>query len=78
MDGLHGLSSLRMICKVRSFATLVGMIDSDLMPIAHVLGSFQLGRILHEVIIFTMLVTRCRRGGAMCCACTEAVVRSGG
>ena len=69
---------LRMIWKARPCGKLTGMIDADLVPISHVSGSHQIGRILHEVIIFTMLVTRCRRGGAMCSACTGPVVRSDG
>ena len=69
---------LRMIWKARPCGKLNGMIDADLVPISHVSGSHQVGRIFHEEVIFTVLVTRCRRGGAMCSACTEAVVRSGG
>ena len=76
--GHDGLIMLRMICKARSCKKLTGMIDTDIVPIAHVSDSFQLGRIFHEVIIFTILATRCRRGGAMCSACTEPVVRSDG
>ena len=49
------------------------MMGADLVTISHVSGSHQAGRIFHEEIIFTMLVPRCRRGGAMCFACTEAV-----
>ena len=64
-DGLDGLSSLHKICKARPCVMLTGMIDADLVPISHVSGSHQIGRILHEVTIFTMLVTRCRRGGAV-------------
>ena len=44
-----------MICKARSCAQLTGMIDADLVPIAHVLGSFQLGRVSHEMITCTTL-----------------------
>ena len=77
-DGLDGLITVRIISKARPCAKLTGMIEADLAPISHVSGSHQLGRTLHEVIIFTMLVTRCRRGGAMCSACTEPVVRSDG
>ena len=75
---LDGLIMRRMICKARPCGKLTGIIDADLVPINHVRGSHQVGRILHEEIIFTMLVTRCRRGGAMCSACTEAFVRSDG
>ena len=69
---------LRMIWKARPCGKLTGMIDGDLVPISHVSGSHQVSRILHEDIIFTVLVTRCRCGGAMCSACTEPVVRSDG
>ena len=77
-DGLDGLSSLRKICKARPCAKLTAMIDDDRVPISHVSGSHQIGRIFHEVIIFTIIVTRQRCGGAMCSACTEPVVRSVG
>ena len=40
-------------------------------PISHVRGSHQFSRVFHEVIIFTIIVTRCRRGGAMCSAFTD-------
>ena len=77
-DGLDGLITVRIISKVRPCANLTGMIEADLAPISHVSGSHQVGRILHEEIIFTVLVTQCRCGGAMCSACTEPVVRSVG
>ena len=77
-DGLHGLITVRIISKVRPCANLTGMIEADLAPISHVSGSHQLGRALHEDIIFTIIVTRRRRGGAMHSACTEPVVRSVG
>ena len=78
-DGLHGLITVRIISKVRPMdANLTGMIEADLAPISHVSGSHQLGRTLHEVIIFTVIVTRQRCGGAMCSACTEPVIRSVG
>ena len=77
-DGLDGLITVRIISKARPCAKLTGMIEADLAPISHVSGSHQVGRILHEEIIFTMLVTRCRRDGAMCSAYTEAFVRSDG
>ena len=44
------------------------MIGADLVPINYVSGSHQLGRALHEVIIFTIIVTRQRCGAAMCFA----------
>ena len=67
-DGLDGLSSLRKICKARPCVMLTGMIDADQMPISHVSGSHQVGRMFHEVIIFTITMTRRRRGGALCSA----------
>ena len=70
-DGPHGLINVRIISKVRPCANLTGMIEADLAPISHVSGSHQLGRTFHEVIIFTIIVTRCRRGGAMCSAFTD-------
>ena len=75
-DGLDGLITVRIISKARPCAKLTGMIEADLAPISHVSGSHQLGRTLHEVIIFTIIMTRQRCGGAMCSACTEPVVRS--
>ena len=57
-DGLHGLITVRIISKVRPSANLTGMIEDDLEPISHVSGRHQLGRALHEVIIFTIIVTR--------------------
>ena len=39
-----------MICKARSCAKLVGMIDADHVPVRHVSGSHHLGRIMHEMI----------------------------
>ena len=67
-----------MMCKAAPFEKLTCTIDTGTVAVRHVSGSHQLGRILHEEIIFTLLVTRCGRGGAMCSACTEAFVRSGG
>ena len=52
---LDGLSSSRMLCKARSRAKLAWMIDAVLVAIGHVSGSHQLGRVLHEVITFTVL-----------------------
>ena len=51
-DGLDGLITVRIISKARPCAKLTGMIEADLAPISHVSGSHQLGRTLHEVIIF--------------------------
>ena len=77
-DGLDGLITVRIISKARPCAKLTGMIEADLAPISHVSGSHKLGRTFHEVIIFTIIMTRQRCGGAMCSACTEPVVRSVG
>ena len=56
-DGLHGLITVLIISKARPCANLTGMIEADLAPISHVSGSHQLGRTLHEVIIFTIILT---------------------
>ena len=55
MNGLARLSSLRKTCKAASFDKRLCMIDADLTAISHVSGSHQLGRVLHEVITFTVL-----------------------
>ena len=55
MCGLHGQQAVRMICKARSCAQQVSMLDTDHVSIAHVLGSFQTGRILHDVITSTTI-----------------------
>ena len=57
-DGLHGLITVRIISKVRPCANLTGMIEADLEPVSHVSGSHQLARTMHEVIIFTITLTR--------------------
>ena len=57
-DGLDGLITVRIISKARPCAKLTGMIDTDHVPISHVSGSHQAGRIFHEVIIFTITLTR--------------------
>ena len=54
------------------------MIDHDLVLISHVSGSHQFIRVFHEVIIFTIIVTRCQRGAAMCSAFTKQDYRSDG
>ena len=77
-DGHDGLSSLRKTCKLQPCVKLACVINADHVPISHVSGSHQVGRALHEVIIFIIIVTRQRCGGAMCSACTEPVVRSDG
>ena len=48
--GLHGLSSLRMICKARSCAKRVCMINTDHVAITYVSGCFHLARIFHDAI----------------------------
>lgn len=75
---LDGLIMLRMIWKTHPCKKLTGMIDTDHVPISHVSGGHQLGRILHEVIIFSIISARCRRGGAVCSAFSELADRSGG
>ena len=75
---LDGLIMKRMIARRVHAEKLTGMIDADLVPISHVSGSHQLGRTFHEVIIFTIIMTRQRCGGDMCSACTEPVVRGVG
>ena len=64
-DGLDGLITVRIISKARPCAKLTGMIEADLAPISHVSGSHQLGRTLHEVIIFTIIMTR-QRAAVQC------------
>ena len=68
---LDGLVLRRMIWTARPCRKLTGMIDPDLVSISHVSGSHQFSRVFHEVIIFFIIVTRCRRGGAMCSAFTD-------
>ena len=75
---LDGLILRRMIWTARPCRKLTGMIDTDLVPISHVSGSHQFSRVFHEVIIFTIIVTRCRRGGAMCSAFTDQADRVDG
>ena len=75
---LDGLIMLRMIWKARPCQKLTGMIDADHVTISHVNGSHQLGRILHEVIIFTIISARCRRGGAVYSDFSELADRSDG
>ena len=55
MDGLARLSSLRMICKAASCDKRLCMIDVGHVAIGNVSGSHQLGRVLHEVVTFTVL-----------------------
>ena len=54
-DGHDGLSSLRKTCKAASCDKRLCMIDVDLVAIGHVSGSDHLGRVLYEVVTFTVL-----------------------
>jgi len=60
MDGLDGLSSLRMIFKVTSCDNRLRNIDTGRVVIGNVSGSHQLVRVLHEVI--TVSILGCRLG----------------
>ena len=53
MGQQSGLISLRKINKAWTCFKRTGMIDADRVPISHVSGSFQLDRIVHEVITFS-------------------------
>ena len=53
--GLHGLITVRIIFKPRPCAELAGKINADLVPISHVIGSHQLGRVVLEVITVTVV-----------------------
>ena len=55
-DGHDGLSCLRKICKADLCVNWTCMINADLVAIGHVSGSPQLGRFLHEVVTFTIIV----------------------
>ena len=61
-DGPDGLSSLRMICKAASCDKRLCMIDH--VAIGHVSGSHQLGRVLYEVVAFSILGHRLRESSA--------------
>ena len=54
-DGLDGLSCLCKICKAHLCVNWACMINADLVAIGHVSGSHQLGRVLHEVVTFSIL-----------------------
>ena len=51
--GMDGLSCSSIIRKLPSWPKLTCMIDADLVAVGHVSSSHWLGRMLHEVIIFT-------------------------
>ena len=57
-DGHDGLSSWRMIGKAALCDKRLCMIDADLVAIGHVSVSHHLGRVLHEVVTFTVLEHR--------------------
>ena len=77
-DEVRWTDQLRLIWKARPCGKLIGTINADLISTSYMSGRHHIVRALHEEIIFTMLVTRCRRGGAMCSACTDPPVRSDG
>ena len=56
---------MRKTCKAASFDKRLWTIDADLVAIGHVSGSHQLGRVLHEVITFTVLGQRSLETSAM-------------
>ena len=64
MDGLDGLSSLRMIFNVASCDKRLCMIDAGRAAIANVSGSHQLVFVLHEVITVSILGCRLRESSA--------------
>ena len=64
-DGHDGLSCLRKICKAHLFVNWVGVINADLVVILNVSGSHQLGRILHEMITFSILGHRLHESSAL-------------
>ena len=49
-NGLRGLIGLCRLCKARSCAKRVGMLDYYYMPTRHVRGSFWFGRVLPDNI----------------------------
>ena len=65
-DGLDGLSSLRKTCKAASCDKRLCMIDVDHVAIGHVIGSDQIGRVLHEVINICILGERLREPCTLC------------
>ena len=52
--------SFRMMLKASPWKILIGMMDTDHVPTAHVSGSLQVAFILHELITFSMLGRRSR------------------
>ena len=57
----HGLESLRKICKAHPSAKLACMISPDLVAIGHVNSNSHFGRVLHEMITFSILGCVCSR-----------------
>ena len=57
-DGLDGLRQLAHDLQGAQVSLLLGMISASHEIIGHVRGSHQLGRVLHEVITFTILGER--------------------
>ena len=49
---------LTMMCKAAPFEKVACMIDADPVPIAHVSGILQIHRLLHEMIMLSMLGER--------------------
>ena len=49
-----------MICKARSRAMLIGMVNTDHVPITHKRGSLQLDRVEHGVMTCTSREHVCR------------------
>ena len=58
---------MRKTCKAASFDKRLCMINADLVAISNVSGSHQLGRVLHEVITFTVLGHRLLESSAVHC-----------
>ena len=52
--------SFRMMLKASPCKKLIGMMDTDHVPTAHVSGSLQVAFILHELITFSILGRRSR------------------
>ena len=70
---LDGLSCSCMLCKAPSCAKLAWMIDAGLEAIDHVSGSHQIGRFLHEDLIFSILGQRLLETSAVCCESAASV-----
>ena len=56
-----------MMCKAAPFKKLTCTIDTGTAAILLVSGSHQLGRVLHEMITFSILGERLRESLALCC-----------